>query len=166
MSHFRVVLVEPEIPANTGNIGRTCVATAARLELVGPLGFEISSAQLKRAGLDYWPRLNWKYYPNWKSWKNQCPKNSRIWFFSTKGSHSLYDVTFQPKDTLVFGRETGGLGEKVLKKYTNQTVVIPMPGKTRSLNLSNAVSVALYEALRQTRVFAKNFSIQSNIGKD
>ena len=151
MSGFQIVLVEPEIPSNTGNIGRTAVATETRLDLVGPLGFEISSSQLKRAGLDYWPHLKWKYHPNWVAWKNQCPKKSRVWCFSTKGQHSLYDCKFLPEDVLVFGRETSGLGETILKEYSERTVFIPMPGPVRSLNLSNAVAVVLYEALRQTR---------------
>ena len=162
MSRFRVVLVEPEIPSNTGNIGRTCVATGTRLELVGPLGFEISSSQLKRAGLDYWPHLDWKYYFSWEEWKKQCPRNSRIWFFSTKGNQSLYNSTFQPEDVLVFGRETGGLGEKILSKYKKQILKIPMSDQTRSLNLSNAVAIALYEALRQTpRFFKKSYHLNN-----
>ena len=153
MSNFRIVLVRPEIPSNTGNIGRTCVAVGATLDLVGPLGFEISSPHLKRAGLDYWPRLSWNYYTDWDHWKSRFPEK-RSWFFSTKGCHSLYNVTFHPGDALVFGRETGGLGEKILNKHREQTVVIPMPGQVRSLNLANSTAVALYEALRQTGAFS------------
>ncbi len=161
MSDFRVVLVEPEIPSNTGNIGRTCVATGTRLELVGPLGFEISSSQLKRAGLDYWPHLDWKYYSSWEKWEKKYAKNSRLWFFSTKGARSLYNSIFQPEDVLIFGRETGGLGEKILNKYKKQTIAVPMTNQTRSLNLSNTVAVALYEALRQTDAFSRNFNVIS-----
>ena len=159
MSRFRIVLVEPEIPSNTGNIGRTCVATGTRLDLIGPLGFEISSPQLKRAGLDYWPHLNWKYYPSWKEWEKQHSEDSRMWFFSTKGTQSLYNSTFQPEDVLIFGRETGGLGEKILNKYKKQILKIPMSDQTRSLNLSNAAAIALYEALRQTDSFSENLKI-------
>lgn len=151
MSGFRIVLVEPEIPSNTGNIGRTVVATAASLDLVGPLGFKISSSQLKRAGLDYWPRLKWKYYTNWATWKNQCPKENRLWFFSTKGRHSLYDCKFLSGDVLIFGKETSGLKKDILKEHHERTVAIPMAGPVRSLNLANAVAVALYEALRQNK---------------
>ncbi|MCY4512227.1 MAG: tRNA (cytidine(34)-2'-O)-methyltransferase [Bdellovibrionales bacterium] len=155
-NNFRVVLVEPEIPSNTGNIGRTCVATGTRLELVGPLGFKISSSRLKRAGLDYWPLLDWKYYASWAIWEKQHPENSRAWFFSTKGQDSLYNATFKPGDVLVFGRETGGLGKEILNKYKKQTLAIPMSDQTRSLNLSNAVAITLYEALRQTKSFSKD----------
>ena len=142
--------MEPEIPSNTGNIGRTVVAGGAILDLIGPLGFEISSPQLKRAGLDYWPLLKWRYYDNWDKWKNQFPKEKRIWFFSKKGRHSLYDCQFISGDIFVFGKETSGLKEEILRKNRERTVVIPMPGPVRSLNLANAVSIVLYEALRQT----------------
>ena len=149
-SLFKVVLIEPEIPSNTGNIGRTCVAGNSELHLVGPLGFQITDKKLKRAGLDYWPFLNYKYYKNFKEWENQ-EELTRAWFFSTKGKHSLYECSIQKGDLLVFGKETKGLGSKLLKRFNKQTVFIPFTKNVRSLNLSNAVAIALFEALRQTR---------------
>lgn len=148
---FRVALIEPEIPSNTGNIGRTCVAGNCELQLVGPLAFEITDKKLKRAGLDYWPYLNYKYYKNLKVWENR-EQLSRAWFFSTKGKNSLYDCSIQKGDLLVFGKETGGLDQELLNRFEKRTVLIPFTGKVRSLNLSNAVAIALFEALRQNRI--------------
>lgn len=149
-SVFKVVLIEPEIPSNTGNIGRTCVAGNSELQLVGPLGFEITDKQLKRAGLDYWPHLKYKHYNNLKEWESSEPL-ARAWFFSTKGKNSLYDCQIQKGDLLVFGKETKGLEQELLNRFKSQTVSIPFTGKVRSLNLSNAVAIALFEALRQNR---------------
>ena len=150
---FKVVLIQPEIPSNTGNIGRTCVATNSELHLVGPLGFQISDRQLKRAGLDYWSKLNYKVYESWEDWAKTYLPSSKVWFFSTKGQNSLYHSRFQAGDTFIFGRETKGLGEKILHKYRNQTVFIPQKETVRSLNLSNAVAIVLFEALRHTGAF-------------
>lgn len=145
---FKVVLIEPAIPSNTGNIGRTCVAFNSRLELVGPLGFEITDKRLKRAGLDYWPDLTYTVYKNFKEWDSQAQLD-RAWFFSTKGRQSLYDCQIQIGDTLVFGKEDKGLPQSLLNRFPRQTVKIPFPGKVRSLNLSNATAIALFESFRQ-----------------
>ncbi len=153
MTNFKVVLVQPEIPSNTGNIGRTCVATRSELHLIKPLGFEISDKRLKRAGLDYWPYLKYKEYKNWESWKTKNPISSRTWFFSTRGHKIFYEISFKPGDTFVFGRETKGLDEQVLSTYKEQSLLIPFEGEVRSLNLANAVSVVLFEGLRQLRKF-------------
>ena len=154
MKNFKVVLVKPEIPSNTGNIGRTCVTTNSELHLVGPLGFEITDKRLKRAGLDYWPDLKWSYYEHWESWIQKELPTSRTWFFSTKGKTSFHEPLFKLGDALVFGQETKGLSESILSQFKNQVVTIPMLGPVRSLNLANAVAVGLYEALRQTESFS------------
>ena len=149
-SVFKVALIEPEIPSNTGNIGRTCVATNSELALIGPLGFQITDKNLKRAGLDYWPYLKYKYYKNLKEWESR-EELARAWFFSVKGKHSLYDCPIQIGDILVFGKETKGLDQELISRFKKQTVCIPFTGKVRSLNLSNAVAIALFEALRQNK---------------
>ena len=146
---FNIVLVEPEIPQNTGNIVRTCAATGCRLHLVRPLGFEVSDKYLKRAGLDYWHFVDISYYDNIE----ECfTKNSqgRFFFFTSKGRHVHSDVEYRDGDFLVFGKETKGLPEELLKEREENCVRIPMFGGIRCLNLSNAVAVATYEALRQT----------------
>lgn len=148
---FNVVLVEPEIPNNTGNIGRTCVATEAHLHLVGPLGFEISDRQLKRAGLDYWPHLQWTYHENWEAWWSQVTNSSRVFFFSTKAQQPYFSHKFAAGDWLVFGKETRGLPESLLARYATQALTIPMFGPVRSLNLANSVAVTLFEGIRQLR---------------
>ncbi len=148
--NFHVVLVEPEIPNNTGNIGRTCVATKSSLHLVEPLGFDISNKQLRRAGLDYWPHLTWKMYSSWQNCKKAISSPpDRIFYFSTKGQRSIYDSSFRKGDWFVFGKETKGLGDQMLKENREQTVALPMLGAVRSLNLANAVAITLYEGLRQ-----------------
>lgn len=145
---FKVALIEPEIPSNTGNIGRTCVATHSLLELVGPLGFSITDKSLKRAGLDYWKKLNYKYYKNYETWLEEQDLQS-LCLFSVRGRHSIYDWKFKPSSTLVFGKETKGLPKTLLQDLKNQSIRIPYQGDVRSLNLSNVVSVALFEAIRQ-----------------
>ena len=150
-SPFTVVLIEPEIPSNTGNIARTCVATGSFLELVEPLGFSISDKALKRAGLDYWPYLKIQTYKSWEEWiKKQNP--DKLWMFSVRGKQSLYEVDFLPGDKLVFGKETQGLPKKLLNNH--KSLRIPFVGPVRSLNLSNSATLALYEALRQN-LYAK-----------
>ena len=145
---FNIVLVQPEIPSNTGNIGRTCVGVCSCLHLVGPLGFEINDKQLKRAGLDYWPRLKYKIYTSWKDIQRALP-DRRVFYFSTRGKRSLYKARFQRGDWLVFGSESRGLGVCFLHRVSEKVLKIPVPGSIRSLNLANAVSVAVFEAFRQ-----------------
>ena len=125
---FKLTLIEPEIPSNTGNIGRTCVAANSELQLVGPLGFEVTDTQLKRAGLDYWPLLKYSYYKHLEEWKNK-ENITRAWFFSTKGKNALYNCRIRKGDILVFGKETKGLSPDLLNSYSSQTVLIPFPGK-------------------------------------
>ena len=149
---FNIVLVAPEIPQNTGTIGRLCVCTDAALHLIKPLGFSIDEAHLRRAGLDYWPFLNWHLYEDWRDFltRNQSPSN--LVFCSTKTSRSLYECTLREGDWLVFGNEGHGLPPEFYTQYHDQLFTIPMPGQhARSHNLANAVSIALYEGLRQTR---------------
>ncbi len=146
---FNIVLVEPEIPNNTGNIGRTCVGANARLHLIEPLGFELTDKYLKRAGLDYWPHLDLTLHPSFESWLKKVSDPSRIFFFTTKTKRSLAKAEFKMGDWLVFGRETKGLSEDLIRKYDAQTLTIPMYGPIRSYNLANSVSIASYEVLKQ-----------------
>ena len=148
---FHIVLVNPEIPQNTGSIGRLCVSTDTTLHLVHPLGFEITDAHLRRAGLDYWEQLAPRQYPDWEAFLAQNPE-LRLWFFTTKGERRHTEAEWRDGDALVFGRETAGLQPELLERYPEQLVRIPMPGRFhRSLNLAQAAAVGLYEALRQTR---------------
>jgi tRNA (cytidine/uridine-2'-O-)-methyltransferase len=153
--NFHIVLIEPEIPNNTGSIGRTCVGTACRLHLVGRLGFDISDRAVKRAGLDYWENLDLQRHQDTSAWRRQVPDPARVFYFSKKAKKDLFDVKFQKGDWLVFGRETVGLDESLLREMEEQTVRIPQWGPIRSLNLSNAVSIAIYEAMRQVIASAK-----------
>lgn len=145
---LNVVLFEPEIPANTGNIGRTCVATNTRLHLIEPLGFSLEEKQLKRAGMDYWKDLDVTTYINWEDF---CQKNpdAKIYFATTKAKHVYSDVSYESDCYLMFGKESAGIPEEILVEHPDTCVRIPMIGETRSLNLSNSVSVMVYEALRQ-----------------
>ena len=146
---FHVVLVEPEIPQNAGNIARTCAATGTVLHMVRPFGFEISDKYLKRAGLDYWNLVDIRYYDSFEQVQEKNP-DGRFFFFTTKGRNRHSDVSFRDGDFLVFGKETKGLPEELLMKHKDTCLRIPMFGEARSLNLSNSVAVAVYEALRQT----------------
>ncbi len=148
MAKLNIVLVEPEIPQNTGNIARTCAATGAALHLVRPMGFEPDDKKLKRAGLDYWHLLDITYYDSLDDFLEKT-RGAKYFFFSTKGTHRHSDVSFPDDCYLVFGRETRGLPEHLLMKYPEQTLRIPMISEARSLNLSNSVAIAVYEALRQ-----------------
>lgn len=146
---FNIVLVEPEIPQNTGNVSRTCAATNSVLHLVRPLGFEISDRTLKRAGLDYWQYLDVRYYDSFQELLDKYYDGTNFYFMSTKGAKVYSDAKFKDGDFLVFGKESHGLPEPLLEKYYSQTLRIPMWQNLRSLNLSNSVALTLYEALRQ-----------------
>ena len=144
---FNVVLVEPEIPPNTGNIGRLCLATGSTLHLVKPLGFSIDDRELKRAGLDYWKEVDVKLWDSFEQVGNDNA-DARFFFLTTKSDRAYYDVSFLPGDFLVFGRETKGLPEAFLAAHREELLTIPMRG-TRSLNLATAVGIVLFEAMRQ-----------------
>jgi tRNA (cytidine/uridine-2'-O-)-methyltransferase len=147
---FNVVLVEPEIPPNTGNIGRLCLATGSTLHLVKPLGFSIDDRTLKRAGLDYWKEVDVQLWDSFAELRRGRDSNARFFFLTTKSTRAYYDVNFHAGDFLVFGRETKGLPESLLAAHPEELVTIPMRG-TRSLNLATAVGIVLFEAMRQVR---------------
>ena len=147
---FNVVLVEPEIPPNTGNVGRLCLATGSRLHLVKPLGFSLEDRHLKRAGLDYWDEVDVRTWDSFAELKRSQSSNARYFFLTTKSGRAYYDVKFHDRDFLVFGRETKGLPENLLAKNIDNCLTIPMHG-TRSLNLATAVAIVLFEAVRQQR---------------
>ncbi|UUZ80794.1 tRNA (uridine(34)/cytosine(34)/5-carboxymethylaminomethyluridine(34)-2'-O)-methyltransferase TrmL [Paenibacillus sp. P26] len=146
---FHIVLVEPEIPANTGNISRTCAATGTWLHLVRPLGFNTDDRTLKRAGLDYWHAVKLEYHDSFQEVKDKYP-DGRFFFATTKASKIYTDFTFQDGDFLVFGKETKGLPPEILTAHPEQLMRMPMSEAVRSLNLSNSAAIILYEALRQT----------------
>ena len=146
---FNVVLVEPEIPPNTGNVGRLCLATRSTLHLVGPLGFSLDDRQLKRAGLDYWDEVDVRKWSTLDELQ-QANASARFFYLTTKAKLPYFEVTFRPRDFLVFGRETKGLPERVLSENRESCITIPMHG-TRSLNLATAVAIVLFEAVRQQR---------------
>lgn len=145
---FNIVLVEPEIPQNTGNIARTCAATGASLHLVHPLGFSVDDRSLKRAGLDYWHLLDVHHYENLEHFL-QLHSDKTLWLATTKGSVWYTEASYQPGDFLLFGKETRGLPAEVLAARPHHRIRLPMREDARSLNLSNAVAVIVYEALRQ-----------------
>ena len=144
---LNLVLVEPQIPQNTGNIARTCSVTGARLHIVKPMGFEVDDKKLKRAGLDYWHLLDITYYENWEDFRAKNP--GPFYYFTTKGRRVHSDVRYPDGAYLVFGREDAGLPEELLKENPEDCVRIPMRSEVRSLNLSNSVAIGVYEALRQ-----------------
>lgn len=145
---FNIVLLEPEIPANTGNIGRTCVATGTRLHLIEPLGFRLSEKDLKRAGMDYWPQLDVTTYVNYEDFLKKNP-GARPYMATTKGPRVYTEAQFEPNCYIMFGKESAGIPEEILLENQERAIRIPMLGDTRSLNLSNSVAIVLYEALRQ-----------------
>ncbi|MCI9539949.1 MAG: tRNA (cytidine(34)-2'-O)-methyltransferase [Lachnospiraceae bacterium] len=150
---INIVLLEPEIPANTGNIGRTCVATGSRLHLIKPLGFRLEEKELKRAGLDYWKDLDVTVYENFKDFLQKNPE--AILFMATTKARKLYtEVEYPDNAYLMFGKESAGIPEEILLQYQETSVRIPMKEEIRSLNLSNSVAVLLYEALRQHEFLA------------
>jgi tRNA (cytidine/uridine-2'-O-)-methyltransferase len=148
---MHIVLIKPEIPQNTGSIARTCAATRTPLHLIGPLGFEISEKRVRRAGLDYWPFVHLIQHDSWLSYQQRYP-DRKVWAFTKFAQRTYADVEYSPNDSLVFGSETKGLGEEFLRSIPSECQVrLPMvEAGVRSLNLSNAVSIGLYEALRQT----------------
>ena len=150
MTKLNIVLYEPEIPANTGNIGRTCVATDTRLHLIEPLGFRLDEKSLKRAGMDYWKDLDVTTYVNWEDFCEKNP-NAKIYMATTKAKHVYSDAAYEPDCYIMFGKESAGIPEEILKDHPDTCVRIPMVGEIRSLNLSNSVAIVLYEALRQNQ---------------
>ena len=150
---LNIVLVEPEIPQNTGNIARTCAAIGAKLHLVHPLGFSISEKAVKRAGLDYWDKVEIEEHTSFIEFLNKYkPEENSMYFVTTKGKHVYSEPAYESKDEvyLLFGKETKGLPEDILQKYIDKTIRIPMRETLRSLNLSNAVSIVAYEVFRHT----------------
>jgi len=145
-----VVLIEPEIPPNTGNIARLCAATRTTLHLIEPFGFKLDDATLKRAGMDYWRQVNWMSWPSWAALTKALPTEARLWYVESDGPKRYSDVHYLPDDYLVFGRETAGLPKALLEQNQDHWLRIPMFNpESRSLNLANCVSLVLYEALRQ-----------------
>ena len=147
---LNIVLHEPEMPANTGNIGRTCVATGSRLHLICPLGFRLDEKSLKRAGLDYWEHLDVTLYDNYEDFLSRNP-GAKIYMATTKGKKMYTEVQYEPDCYLMFGKESAGIPEEILVKHPDRAVRIPMNPRIRSLNLANSVAILLYEALRQNQ---------------
>ena len=145
---MNIILHEPEIPANTGNIGRTCVATGTSLHLIEPLGFRLDEKSVKRAGMEYWPHVDLHTYKNFEEFKEKNP-NAKIWMATTKAKHVYSDVEFGPDDFIMFGKESAGIPEEILVDYEETCIRIPMLEQIRSLNLSNCAAIVLYESLRQ-----------------
>lgn len=147
---MHLVLVEPEIPPNTGNVARLCAATRTTLHLIEPFGFKLDDATLKRAGMDYWQHVTWRRWANWRSFEAQLPAAARLWFIESGGAKRYTDVSYAPDDYLVFGRETAGLPPALLEANRERWLRIPMFNpEARSLNLSNCAALVLFEALRQ-----------------
>ena len=147
--NFNIVLVNPQIPNNTGNIGRLCVGSLSKLHLVKPLGFKITDSRVKRAGLDYWNDLDLTYHNSFQDLVSSVKNTSRLFFFTTQAENSFYNVDYKEGDWLVFGRESDGLPQEIINLFKAQCVQIPFPGQIRSFNLGNAVAMALGEGLRQ-----------------
>ena len=145
---MNIVLVEPEIPQNTGNIARTCAATGAKLHLIKPLGFVLDDKHLKRAGLDYWNLMEYTVYENWQEFLRLNP-DANLYYLTTKAPRDYTKAHYEPNDYLVFGKETKGLDEQLLSDHYERCLRIPMREEARSLNLANSVAIVLYEALRQ-----------------
>jgi tRNA (cytidine/uridine-2'-O-)-methyltransferase len=147
---MNIVLVEPEIPPNTGNVARLCAATKSVLHLIEPFGFKLDDAQLKRAGMDYWQQVEWHRWKNWNAFTEKLPATARLWFIESDGPKRYTEADFAPDDYLVFGRETAGLPKSLVETHRAHWLRIPMfNAESRSLNLSNCVALVLFEALRQ-----------------
>ncbi|MCI5586052.1 MAG: tRNA (cytidine(34)-2'-O)-methyltransferase [Lachnospiraceae bacterium] len=145
---MNIILHQPEIPANTGNIGRTCVATGSTLHLIEPLGFRLNEKEVKRAGMDYWEHLDVRRYINFQEFLEKNPK-AKIWMATTKAKYTYSEVEYGPEDYIMFGKESAGIPEEILVDYEDSCIRIPMLEQIRSLNLSNSVAIVLYEAMRQ-----------------
>lgn len=148
MNRFEIVLFEPEIPQNTGNIGRTCVVTGSGLHLIEPLGFRLDDKQIKRAGMDYWSKLDVTRYMDYEEFFLKH-SDKTVYYATTKGDRLYTDVTYRPGDFIMFGKESGGIPEYIRAKHPHHCIRVPMGKDLRSLNLSNSVAIVLYEALRQ-----------------
>jgi len=147
---MHIVLVEPEIPPNTGNVARVCAATKSTLHLIEPLGFELNDTQLKRAGMDYWEHVEWHRWKDWRAFYGQLNAGARLWFIESHGPRLYSEIRFSADDYLVFGRETAGLPKRLLEENRDRWLRVPMFNPlARSLNLSNCVALVLFEALRQ-----------------
>jgi tRNA (cytidine/uridine-2'-O-)-methyltransferase len=147
---MNLVLLEPEIPPNTGNVARLCAATNTTLHLIEPFGFKLDDAQLKRAGMDYWQHVKWHRWPNWTAFRQLLPATARLWFIESGGPKRYTEVRYAPDDYLVFGRETAGLPRRLLEEHPEHWLRVPMfNAPSRSLNLSNCAALVLFEALRQ-----------------
>lgn len=162
MAKLNIVLFEPEIPANTGNIGRTCVATGTRLHLIEPLGFHLTEKAVKRAGMDYWPQLDVTRYINYQDFLEKNP-GAKIYMATTKAQKVYTEVSYEPDCYIMFGKESAGIPEEILKEHPDTAVRIPMVGDTRSLNLGNSAAIILYEALRQNGF--EQMKLQGNLTK-
>ncbi len=147
---MNIVLLEPEMPANTGNIGRTCVATGTKLHLIEPLGFRLTDKNIKKAGLDYWKDLDVTVYMNFEDFLIRN-KEAKIYMATTKAKQTYADVSYEPDSYIMFGKESAGIPEEILMEYKETCIRVPMIEETRSINLSNSVSIILYEALRQNQ---------------
>lgn len=150
---LNVILFQPEIPQNTGNIGRSCVALGAKLWIVKPISFRLDSAQLKRSGMDYWKDLDWECVDHWDQLMERLPSR-RIWLVTKHGTQNYCDVDYQLGDALVFGRESSGLPASLHQQYADRQIVIPMPGPVRCLNLATSAGIVMYEAARKVNLFS------------
>jgi tRNA (cytidine/uridine-2'-O-)-methyltransferase len=152
LKRMNIVLVEPEIPPNTGNVARLCAATKTVLHLIEPFGFKLNDTRLKRAGMDYWRHVEWHRWASWKAFEEKLPVGAQLWFIESNGLKLYSEAKFSPDDYLVFGRETAGLPKQLLEQNRDRWLRIPMFNvQSRSLNLSNCVALVLFEALRQQR---------------
>ncbi|QDV22680.1 tRNA (cytidine(34)-2'-O)-methyltransferase [Aureliella helgolandensis] len=149
---LHVVLYQPEIPQNTGNIGRTCVALGAKLWMVRPVGFRLDSSQLKRSGMDYWNDLDWELVDNWQHLRERLALDN-VWLVTKYGEQRYCDVTYQRGDILVFGNESSGLPDSIHAEFADRQICLPMPGPVRCLNLATTAGIAIYEAARQLQLF-------------
>ena len=154
---LNVVLFQPEIPQNTGNLGRSCVALNAKLWMVKPLGFRLDSSQLKRSGMDYWQDLDWECVDHWEQLLERM-EAKRFWLVTKFGTRNYCDVSFQPGDALVFGRESTGLPDSLHQQHQDRRILIPMPGPVRCLNLATSAGIVMYEAARQLDAFTQPVS--------